>query len=94
MTDGPCAVVAGAELNGLGVVRSLARGGVPTIVLDTTYGRAAMWSRFARPVIVEKLYGRKLVDGLWLCNAASTIGLRCCWPTKWLSTRCRCTATN
>jgi len=64
MTDGPCAVVAGAELNGLGVVRSLARGGVPTIVLDTTYGRAAMWSRFARPVIVEKLYGRKLVDGL------------------------------
>ncbi len=64
MTDGPCAVVAGAELNGLGVVRSLARGGVPTIVLDTTYGRAAMWSRFARPVIVEELYGRKLVDGL------------------------------
>ena len=64
MTDSPCAVVVGAELNGLGVVRSLARGGVPTIVMDTTYGRAAMWSRFARPVIVEKLYGRKLVDGL------------------------------
>ena len=64
MTDSPCAIVVGAELNGLGVVRSLARGGVPTIVMDTTYGRAAMWSRFARPVIVEKLYGRKLVDGL------------------------------
>jgi D-aspartate ligase len=64
MTDSPCAVVVGAELNGLGVVRSLARGGVPTIVVDTTYGRAAMWSRFARPVIVEALYGRKLVDGL------------------------------
>jgi D-aspartate ligase len=64
MTDSPCAVVIGAELNGLGVVRSLARGGVPTIVMDTTYGRAAMWSRFSRPVIVEKLYGRKLVDGL------------------------------
>jgi hypothetical protein len=26
MTDSPCAVVVGAELNGLGVVRSLARG--------------------------------------------------------------------
>jgi D-aspartate ligase len=64
MTDSPCAVVVGAELNGLGVVRSLARGGVPTIVVDTTYGRAAMWSRFARPVIVEKLYGRKLVEDL------------------------------
>jgi len=64
MTDSPCAVVVGAELNGLGVVRSLARGGVPTIAMDTTYGRAAMWSRFCRPVIVEKLYGRKLVDGL------------------------------
>ncbi len=64
MIDGPRAVVVGAALNGLGVVRSLARGGVPTIVMDTTYGRAAMWSRFTRPVIVEKLYGRKLVDGL------------------------------
>jgi len=64
MTDSPRAVVVGAALNGLGVVRSLARGGVPTIVMDTTYGRAAMWSRFARPVIVEELYGRKLVDGL------------------------------
>jgi predicted ATP-grasp superfamily ATP-dependent carboligase len=64
MTDSPCAVVVGAELNGLGVVRSLARGGVPTIVVDTTYGRAAMWSRYSRPVIVEQLYGRKLVDGL------------------------------
>jgi predicted ATP-grasp superfamily ATP-dependent carboligase len=64
MTDSPSAVVVGAELNGLGVVRSLARGGVPTIVMDTTHGRAAMWSRFSRPVTVEKLYGRKLVDGL------------------------------
>jgi len=26
MTDSPCAVVVGAELNGLGIVRSLARG--------------------------------------------------------------------
>ena len=64
MTDTPCAVVIGAELNGLGVVRSLARGGVPTIVVDTTNRRAAMWSRFCRPVIVDRLYGRKLVDSL------------------------------
>jgi D-aspartate ligase len=32
--------------------------------MDTTYGRAAMWSRFSRPVIVEELYGRKLIDSL------------------------------
>jgi len=64
MTDTLCAVVVGAELNGLGVVRSLGCGGVPTIVVDTTYRRAAMWSRFSRPMIVDQLYGRKLVDGL------------------------------
>jgi predicted ATP-grasp superfamily ATP-dependent carboligase len=64
MTDTPCAVVVGAKLNGLGVVRSLACGGVPTIVVDTAYRRAAMWSRFSRPMIVDQLYGRELVDGL------------------------------
>lgn len=64
MTDAPCAVVVGGELNGLGVVRSLARGRVPMIVVDTTYRHAAMWSRFSRHMIVDQLYGRKLVDSL------------------------------
>jgi hypothetical protein len=39
------AVVVRGEVNGLGVVRSLAQGGVPTIVADTTLSHAAMWSR-------------------------------------------------
>src|SRR5271154_6650383 len=39
----PADVVRG-ELNGLGVVRSLAEGRVPTIVVDTTLRHAPMWS--------------------------------------------------
>ncbi len=41
------AVVVRGEVNGLGVVRSLAQGGVPVIVADTTLWRAAMWSRWS-----------------------------------------------
>jgi predicted ATP-grasp superfamily ATP-dependent carboligase len=58
------AVVVGAELNGLGVVRSLARGSVRTILVNTTRRRAAMWSRFSRTAVLEQLHGRSLVDGL------------------------------
>lgn len=58
------AVVVGAELNGLGVVRSLARGRVPTILVDTTRRHAAMWSRRCRTAVVDKLSGQALVDGL------------------------------
>jgi D-aspartate ligase len=58
------AVVVGAGLNGLGVVRSLARGAVPTIVMDTTRWCPAMWSRFCRTAVVDSLDGRSLVDNL------------------------------
>jgi len=58
------AVVVGAELNGLGVVRSLARGAVRTIVIDTTPWHAAMWSRFCRSMVVDELHGRSLIDSL------------------------------
>ncbi len=64
MTKIAPAVVIGADLNGLGVVRSLARGGVPTIVIATTRWRAANWSRFCRSVVLDRLYGRSLIDGL------------------------------
>jgi D-aspartate ligase len=64
MTNTVPAVVIGAGLNGLGVVRSLARGRVPTILADTTRMRAAMWSRFSRGIVLEQIYGRGLVDGL------------------------------
>ncbi len=62
------AVVVRGELNGLGVVRSLARAGVPSIVVDTTNWHAAMWSRHtrgeARRHIVPVLHGPPLIDEL------------------------------
>jgi D-aspartate ligase len=58
------AVVIGAQLNGLGVVRSLAKGGVPTIVVGTTLRHAAMWSRHSRNHVVDQLFGRSFVDNL------------------------------
>jgi len=58
------AVVVGANLNGLGVVRSLRRGGVPVYVVDTSRQRPAMWSHACRPVIVDQLHGRTLIHSL------------------------------
>ena len=58
------AIVVGAELNGLGVVRSLARGGIPTVVVDSDPGRAAMHSRHARRHLVRSLAGPQFVEDL------------------------------
>lgn len=58
------AVVVGALLNGLGVVRSLAAAKVPTIVVDTSLRSAAMWSRGSKNHIVKQMFGRPFVDGL------------------------------
>lgn len=58
------AVVVRGEVNGLGVLRSLARGAVPAIIADTTLRHAAMWSRFGRRHLLEQLSGRLFVDGL------------------------------
>lgn len=58
------AVVVGANLNGLGVARSLRRGNVPVYVVDTSRQRPAMWSHACRAVIVDQLHGRPLIHGL------------------------------
>src|SRR5256714_11412872 len=58
------AVVVRGELNGLGVVRSLARGGVPVVVVDTTHQHAGMWSRYCRAKRVERLHGTRFVHDL------------------------------
>jgi D-aspartate ligase len=58
------AVVVRGEVNGLGVVRSLAKARVPTIVADTTLWHAAMWSRWSRRYYLGELSGRPLVEGL------------------------------
>src|SRR2546421_108274 len=58
------AVVVRGELNGLGVIRSLARGGVPVVVVDTTHRHAGMWSRYCRAKRVERLHGTRFVHDL------------------------------
>jgi predicted ATP-grasp superfamily ATP-dependent carboligase len=58
------AVVVRGELNGLGVIRSLARGGVPTILMDTTRLHAGAWSRFCQVRIVKEFHGPPLIRGL------------------------------
>lgn len=58
------AVVVGAQVNGLGVVRSLAAAGVPTMVVDDNLRGAAMWSRWSKRHLVKRTFGRALVDGL------------------------------
>jgi predicted ATP-grasp superfamily ATP-dependent carboligase len=60
----PCAIVIGGKLNGLGVCRSLARGGVISYVVDRSRSQAAMWSRHARPVMTQDLQGHPLLDCL------------------------------
>jgi len=59
-----CATVIGGKLNGLGVCRSLARGGVVSYVVDRSRWQAGMWSRHARPVLTRDLEGAPLIDCL------------------------------
>jgi D-aspartate ligase len=73
-------VVMGAATCGLGLVRSLAKGGVPVTVIDTNAYEPAMHSRFARGVIVRALTGRALVDEL-LALAPSLDGPAVLFPT-------------
>src|SRR5262245_23415121 len=50
MTALPPAIVVGAQVNGLGVVRSLAQASLPVITLDTSLAQPAMWSRSSQRV--------------------------------------------
>lgn len=59
----PPTVVVGANLNGLGLVRSLHRGGMPIFVLDTSHWQPAMWSLGCHPVLVQA-FDRPIVDDL------------------------------
>jgi D-aspartate ligase len=68
------AVVLGGGLGGLGVVRSLARGGMPIFVVDKGHGCPAAWSRFARFVNLPGVGGGDLVKEL--INLSIRIGER------------------
>ena len=61
-SDQIAGVVVGASLNGLGVARSLARGDVPVIAVDTTMIRAGMWCRYVRAHLVKSLIGNAFAD--------------------------------
>jgi D-aspartate ligase len=58
------AVVVGAALNGLGVVRSLARQGISIVTVDTESNRAALWSRHARGRLIRSFEGREFVEDM------------------------------
>ncbi|MBB5505174.1 carboxylate--amine ligase [Paraburkholderia atlantica] len=57
------AVVVGGELNGLGVVRSLARHGIRTLTVDME-SRAAFWSRHTQGRLIRNLEGREFIDDM------------------------------
>jgi predicted ATP-grasp superfamily ATP-dependent carboligase len=58
------AVVVGADVNGLGVVRSLARKRVPTWLVDCRPADPTMRTRYAAKVVVAALGGAAVVDAL------------------------------
>ena len=60
----PHAVVVGLELNGLGVVRSLAAGGVPVVALDSDKDRPTCSTRHARVIKAPTLSGDALIEAL------------------------------
>lgn len=64
MTERCPAVIVCGRANGLGVVRSLARGYVPTIVVGTTLRHAVMWSSSAKPFITDDISGKPFIDDL------------------------------
>lgn len=70
------AVVLGAGVNGLGVVRSLARVGVSAWLLDSDAQRPEMYTRAARSATIASMYGPALVDELVRLGATRFAGLR------------------
>ena len=75
------AVVVGGTLNGLGVVRSLARARIPVLLLETTRRCPAAWSRLCTYVRVPSLEGEALIEAL--VRLASGLG---CEPVLLLTT--------
>ncbi|HEX4603107.1 MAG TPA: hypothetical protein VH724_03875 [Candidatus Angelobacter sp.] len=68
------AVIVGGNLGALGVVRSLAGGGMPIFVVDKERGGVAARSRFSRFIRLHSVAGKELVQGL--IDASIRIGGR------------------
>jgi predicted ATP-grasp superfamily ATP-dependent carboligase len=60
----PAVVVGAAGPCGLGIVRSLAAGGIPVVLADPNPAEPAMHTRLARKHLISALSGRGLVDDL------------------------------
>lgn len=58
------AVVAGIDLNGLGVIRALAGAGVPVIALDTDLTKPTAATRFGLKIAVRALSGDAFIEDL------------------------------
>src|SRR5579864_3052345 len=58
------AVVAGVDLNGLGVVRALAGAGVPLVILDTDLAKPSASTRYGVKLRVRSLSGGAFIDDL------------------------------
>ncbi len=58
------AIVAGIDLNGLGLLRALGRARVPVLALDTDLGKPAAATRFGEKVRVRALSGPDFVEDL------------------------------
>lgn len=70
----PAAVVIGIEINGLGVLRSLALGDVPLIAADVDLRQATLRTRHGRKVRLRALSGPRLIEDL--LALAPTLGPR------------------
>jgi predicted ATP-grasp superfamily ATP-dependent carboligase len=66
------AVVVGDDLNALGVVRSLAVGKVPTLILGENASGAAMHSRYGRKVLIAETSGAPLLEALARIGASAS----------------------
>lgn len=60
----PVAVVAGVDVNGLGVVRSLGRAGVRLVAIDTDLAKPTMATRFGKKLLVPSLAGESFIVSL------------------------------
>jgi D-aspartate ligase len=67
----PAVVVGGADnCGGLGIVRSLAHANIPIFVLDTAGSAPALYSRYARKVLVSAVSGPQFVRELLTLQSA------------------------
>jgi predicted ATP-grasp superfamily ATP-dependent carboligase len=60
----PPAIVAGLDLNGLGVVRALGGAGIPVVALDTNLKKPTAATRYCAKLAVHALSGPEFIDEL------------------------------